>query len=79
MATMDFITVKSIGGSIWSFRKDRIEIVMKRFSFQDRDVKQMPELRDRDECSIIKLIGQETEFFCEDSYDSIMSRLTNTE
>lgn len=79
MANMVFITVKSIGGSIWSFRKDRIEIVMKRFSFQDRDIKQLPNLEGRTECSVIKLIGQETEYFCEDSYESIMNRLTDNE
>ena len=35
---MEFITVKSLGGSIWSFRKDRIEMVSNRFKFDKEEV-----------------------------------------
>jgi len=72
---MDYITVKSLGGSIWSFRKDRIELVCKRFSFREDDIKRIPKLKDKESCAIIRLIGSENEYFCDDSYESIMEQL----
>lgn len=72
---MDFITVKSIGGSTWSFKKDRIEMVTERYSFKENLIERIPELKDRKSCAIIKLIGNSQEFFCSDSYNSIMELL----
>ena len=72
---MEFITVTSLGGSVWSFRKDRIEMVSNRFTFRSDEIETIPELENRKSCAIIKLIGEESEFFCRDSYDSIMEQL----
>lgn len=72
---MDFITVTSIGGSIWSFRKDRIEMVINRQFFSEEDRKQIPDLMDAESCAIIRLIGSNQEFYCKDSYESIMKKL----
>lgn len=72
---MDFITVKSIGGSTWSFRKDRIEMVSERFKFKENTMEHIPELRGRSSCAIIKLIGNDQEYYCNDSYKSIMELL----
>lgn len=72
---MDFITVTSIGGSIWSFRKDRIEMVSKRFTFSDEDKQDIPLLKEMESCAIIRLVGVKQEFYCKDSYESIMKRL----
>lgn len=74
---MDFITVTSIGGSTWSFRKDRIEMVIHRFAFSEEELKNVPQLKDVTSCAIIRLIGLEREFFCKDSYDSIMKKITS--
>ena len=72
---MEFITVTSIGGSTWSFRKDRIEMVINRFTFSEEEIKNIPEVKNLDSCAIIKLIGVNREFFCKDSYESIMKML----
>lgn len=72
---MEFITVTSIAGSVWSFRKDRIEMVIKRFDFSEEEKKGAPELKDMDSCAIIRLMENNQEFFCKDSYESIMERL----
>lgn len=72
---MDFITVTSIGGSIWSFRKTCIEMVSKKFSFSEQELQSVPELEGRDSCAIIRLVGEDINFFCKDSYESIMERL----
>ena len=74
---MEFLTVTSIGGSIWSFRKDRIELITHRFVFTEDELKHVPELNGRDSCAIIKLIDDEGTYYCQDSYESIMARLTN--
>lgn len=39
---MEFITVTSLGGSTWSFRKDRIEMVINRFTFTEEESKNIP-------------------------------------
>lgn len=72
---MDFITVTSIGGSIWSFRKSSIEMVAKKFTFSEQELKVAPELNDMDFCAVIRLIGENIDFYCRDSYESIMERL----
>lgn len=72
---MDFITVKSIGGSTWSFRKERIEMVTERFRFKENEIDRIPELRGRISCAIIKLIGNNQEYYCNDSYKTIMELL----
>lgn len=74
---MDFITVKSIRGSIWSFRKDRVIMVSKRFSFTTEQLKSVPELKNMESCAIIRLEGEPSEFICKDSYESIMAQLTD--
>lgn len=74
---MDYLTVTSIGGSLWSFRIDRIELITKRFVFTEDELKSIPELKDKASCAIIKLIGDNVTYYCQDSYDSIMARLTN--
>ena len=76
---MVFITVKSVGGSIWSFRKDRIEMVLDRKHFKQEELKTIPELASRDSCAIIKLIGNNAEFYCDDSYESIMAQITEAD
>lgn len=65
----------SIGGSIWSFRKDRIEMVLKRFKFTSEELNNIPELRERDSCAIIHLMGSEIDYLCRDTYESIMERI----
>ncbi|MBR5907047.1 MAG: hypothetical protein IKZ50_01475 [Bacteroidales bacterium] len=72
---MEFITVTSIGGSTWSFRKDRIEMVINRHAFTEEEIKNIPDLRGMNACAIIRLIDLKEEFFCKDSYESIMKRL----
>ncbi len=72
---MEFISVTSIGGSIWSFRKDRIELVTKRFSFSQKELDMVQELHNLDSCTVIKLIGDDNRYFCRDSYESIMEQL----
>ena len=72
---MEFITVKSLGGSIWSFRKDRIEMVSNRFKFDKEELEDIPVLRKRESCAIIRLMGSDKEFFCDDTYESIMEQL----
>ena len=74
---MDYLTVTSIGGSIWSFRKDRIELITKRFVFTEEEINNVPELVGRDSCAMIKLIDDDGTYYCQDSYESIMARLTN--
>lgn len=72
---MDFITVRSIGGSIWSFRKDRIEMISERYTFSENDIENIPQLKTRKSCAIIKLIGNNSEYFCDNPYNEIMSLL----
>lgn len=72
---MDFITVTSIGGSIWSIRKERIEMITKRFSFSKSELEQIPELEHMASCAIIKVIGDDSLLFCRDSYESIMDQV----
>jgi hypothetical protein len=72
---MSFITVTSIGGSIWSFNKDRIEMVIKRFVFTKDELEHVPQLEGKDSCAIVRLIGIDRDYFCEDSYESIMAKL----
>jgi len=72
---MDFLTVNSIGGSIWSFNKDQIEMVIKRFSFSKDDLEQIPQLVGLDSCAIIRLKGLDRDYYCKDSYESIMAKL----
>lgn len=72
---MEFITVTSLGGSTWSFRKDRIEMVINRFTFTEEESKNIPEVKNLDSCAIIRLIGVNREYFCKDSYESIMKML----
>ena len=72
---MDFITVTSIGGSIWSFNKDQIEMVIKRFSFSKDDLDSIPQLVGLDSCAIIRLKGLDRDYYCKDSYESIMKML----
>lgn len=72
---MEFITVKSLGGSVWSFKKDRIEMVCNRFKFDKEELEEIPALKERESCAIIRLIGSDKEFFCADSYESIMTQL----
>lgn len=72
---MSFITVTSIGGSTWSFRKDRIEMVIKRFKFPEQDLRTIPELRGLESCAIIRLIGVDSNYYCKDSYEEIMKKL----
>ena len=72
---MEFITVTSIGGSLWSFRKDRIEMVSKRFKFTQEELNNIPELSERESCTIIHLLGSEIDYFCQDSYESIMEMI----
>ncbi len=74
---MEFITVKSIKGSIWSFRKDRILMVSKKFSFTTEQLNNVPELRDLESCAFIRLDGEPAEFICKDSYESIMAQLND--
>ena len=76
---MKYITVKSIGGSIWSFRIDRIELVCKRFKFKPEALKNVPELNGRESCAVIKLIGSTTEYYCQDTYESIMEKINQEE
>ncbi len=73
---MDFLTITSIGGNTRSFRKDRIEIIEKRICFTKEELKAIPELNGKESCAIIKLIGSEVPFYCQDSYESIMARMT---
>ena len=72
---MDFITVTSIGGSIWSFNKDQIEMVIKRFSFRKDDLDNILQLVGLDSCAIIRLKGLDRDYYCKDSYESIMKML----
>lgn len=72
---MDYIHVKSIGGSSWTIRKDQISMIINRKSFTEEDLKSMPELRHRDACAILHLIGESTEYYCEDSYESILNQM----
>lgn len=72
---MDFITVTSIGGSVWSFRKDRIEMVSKKYSFTEEEMKSIPELAGKESCAVIQLMSGNAKYFCRDSYESIMERL----
>lgn len=73
---MEFITVKSIKGSIWSFRKERIVMVSKKFRFTMEQLKDVPELMNMESCAFIRLDCEQAEFACEDSYESIMAQLT---
>lgn len=73
---MEYITVTSIRGSIWSFRKDRIELITNRFVFSEDELKHVPELEGRSSCAIIKLINDGGTYYCQDTYESIMARLT---
>lgn len=72
---MNYITVKSIGGSIWSFKKDRIVMVSKRFTFPEEDMNQWPELKKMKSCAIIRLDCDNANYLCKDSYKSIMAQL----
>lgn len=72
---MDFITVTSIGGSIWSFNIDQIEMVIKRFSFSKGDIESIPQLEGLDSCAIIRLKGLDRDYYCKDSYESIMAKI----
>lgn len=74
---MDYLTVTSIGGSTWSFRKDRIELITNRFAFTEEELKNVPALNGRASCAIIKLMNDSGIYYCQDSYESIMNRLTN--
>lgn len=65
----------SIGGSVWSFRKDRIEMVAKKFKFTEEEIRSVPELRGIESCAIIQLMGENAKYFCRDTYESIMERL----
>ena len=72
---MDYIHVKSIGGSSWTIRKDQIAMVINRKSFTDEDLKSMPELRYRDSCAILHLVGESIEYYCDDSYETILNQM----
>ena len=72
---MGFITVNSIGGSIWSFNKDRIEMVIKRFNFAKDEIEHVPQLVGLESCAIIRLIGLDRDFYCKDTYESIMAQV----
>lgn len=72
---MDYIEVRSIGGSLWTFRKDRIEMVSQRFTFTEDELKAVPKLREKKSCAIIQLIDRGDQFFCDDTYESIIKRL----
>ena len=69
---MEFITVTSLGGSVWSFRKDRIEMVSNKFTFSEDEIRSIPELEGRNSCAIIKLMGDNSSYYCQDTYESIM-------
>ena len=73
---MNYITVNSIGGSIWSFRKDRIIMVSKRAvsSFPLEEINRWPMLQTMESCAIITMDGNK-EYLCRDSYESIMAQL----
>lgn len=60
---------------MWSFRKDRIEMVAKKYRFTDEEMKSVPELHGKESCAIIRLIGENSQYFCRDTYESIMERL----
>lgn len=72
---MDYIHVKSLGGSSWTVRKDQISMIIKRVSFSGEDVKNMPELKNRESCAILHIIGDPAEYYCDDSYDSILNQM----
>lgn len=72
---MEYITVRSLGGSIWSFRKDRIELVCKRTNFKLDEINNIPDLKGRESCAIIRLIGSAGDYYCDDSYESIMEQI----
>ena len=72
---MEFITLTSIGGSTWSIRKDRIEMVINRFKFSQQELDSIPELQGMKSCAVIKLIGVDSDYLCRDSYESIMEQL----
>ncbi len=72
---MDFIQVKSLGGSLWTIRKDQISMVILRSRFVEEDFKSVPELRNRESCAIIRIIGDSIEYFCDDSYESILKQM----
>lgn len=76
---MGFITVTSIGGSIWSFNKDRIEMVIKRFNFSKDEIEHVPQLADLESCAIVRLMGLDRDFYCKDTYESIMNQLRGEE
>lgn len=72
---MGFITVTSIGGSIWSFNKNRIEMVIKRFKFGKDEIENVPQLVGLESCVIIRLMGIDRDYYCKDTYESIMAQL----
>lgn len=72
---MEYITVTSIGGSKWTIRKDRIEMLIKRFKFSKEDIANIPELKAVDSCAIIRLIGLDRDYYCKDTYESIIKKL----
>lgn len=76
---MNFITVNSIGGSIWSFNRDHILVVSKRSisTFTNEQLNNIPELKDMESCAIIRLVGESSEYMCKDSYESIMAQLND--
>lgn len=72
---MEFIHIKSLAGSDWSIRKDQISMIVNRHNFTVDDIKKMPELDGRDSCAIIHVIGDHIEYYCGDSYETIMRKM----
>ena len=60
---------------MWSFRKDRIEMVAKKYKFSEEELRSVPQLQGKESCAVIHLIGENSKYFCRDTYESIMERL----
>jgi len=50
-------------------------MVINRFSFTESELKDIPELAKMESCAIIHLIGSEANYYCRDSYESIMKKM----
>ena len=72
---MDYIEVKTVGGSPLAIKKDFILFFRDFSPIPDDIVKENPFLKGFSRCSFIQLTDPRVFFFCSDRYEDIINQL----
>ena len=72
---MEFIEVKTIGGSPLAVKKDHIVFFREFSPIPDEIVKENPFLKGVPRCSFIQMAEPGLFFFCSDKYEDIINQL----